>query len=59
MGFLGLIALVVLALLAIAVKLIVDSVQEKNWKKTAITAAAFCAAVAIMYFGLIHFITSM
>lgn len=59
MGFTGLLAFILAALLAVTVKFVVDGVREKNWKKSILWAVLFCAFVLLLYFGLIGFITSM
>ena len=59
MGFTGILALVVIAIAVIAIIIIISGIREKNWKKVIITAALFCVIIALMYFGMIEFITSM
>ena len=59
MGFISLLALVVVALLVIMLKLVIDGVREKNWKKSIISVIVFLAVILLLYFGLICFITSM
>lgn len=58
-GFTGILASVVIALAVIAIMLIVNGIQENNWKKVIITAVIFCIIIALMFLGLIYFITSM
>ncbi len=59
MGFISLLALVVVALLVIMLKFVIDGVREKNWKKSIISVVVFLAVILLLYFGLIRFITSM
>lgn len=59
MGFISLLALVVVALLVIMLKFVIDGVLEKNWKKSIISVIVFLAVILLLYFGLICFITSM
>lgn len=59
MGFISLLALVVVALLVIMLKFVIDGVREKNWKKSIISVIVFLAVILLPYFGLICFITSM
>ena len=59
MGFISLLALVVVALLVIMLKFVIDGVREKNWKKSIISVIVFLAVILLLCFGLICFITSM
>ena len=59
MGFISLLALVVVALLVIMLKFVIGGVREKNWKKSIISVIVFLAVILLLYFGLICFITSM
>ena len=59
MGFISLLALVVVALLVIMLIFVIDGVREKNWKKSIISVIVFLAVILLLYFGLICFITSM
>lgn len=59
MGFISLLALVVVALLVIMLKFVIDGVREKNWKKSIISVIVFLAVILLLYFELICFITSM
>lgn len=59
MGFISLLALVVVALLVIMLKFVIDGVREKSWKKSIISVVVFLAVILLLYFGLIRFITSM
>lgn len=59
MGFISLLALVVVALLVIMLKFVIDGVREKSWKKSIISVIVFLAVILLLYFGLICFITSM
>ena len=59
MGFISLLALVVVALLVIMLKFVINGVREKNWKKSIISVVVFLAVILLLYFGLIRFITSM
>ena len=59
MSFIGILALIVIALLVVMLKLIVDGIKTKNWKKVIVTAVIFCAVFVMMYFALVRFITAM
>ncbi len=59
MGLIGILLLVVLALFVIMIKLVIDGIRDKNWKKAAISIIVFIGIILLMYFGLISFITSM
>ena len=59
MGFISLLALVVVALLVIMLKFVIDGVREKDWKKSIISVLEFLAVIVLLYFGLIWFITCM
>ncbi|ERL21454.1 hypothetical protein HMPREF1986_01368 [Oribacterium sp. oral taxon 078 str. F0263] len=59
MGFTSILAIVVIALLVIAVKIIIDGVKSRNWKKVIITGVVTCVCMALIWFGFISFITSM
>lgn len=51
--------LIVIALFVVIVKFVIDGVREKNWKKSIISILIFGVIILLLYFGLIHFITSM
>ena len=59
MGITGILALIVIALAVVMIKLIVDGVKAKNWKKVIITVIVFCTVFGLMWYGFISFITSM
>lgn len=59
MGFSMLIILVVFAFAIIMLKLIVNSVKNRNWRRTILLTAILIASIALIYIGLIAFITSM
>ena len=59
MSFLGMIALVIVALLVILVYYIVSGVKQKNWKRIIFPILGFGLTVGIIYYGIISFITSM
>lgn len=59
MGFTSILALIVIALIVVMIKLIVDGIKAKNWKKVIISTVVFCAVFVMMYFALIRFITAM
>lgn len=59
MGFSMLIILVVFAFAIIMLKLIVNSVKNRNWRRTILLTAILIAGIALIYTGLIAFITSM
>lgn len=59
MGFSMLIILVVFAFAIIMLKLIVNSVKNRNWRRTVLLTAILIAGIALIYTGLIAFITSM
>lgn len=59
MSLTAILALVVAALLALTVYLIVQSLRARNWKKAVLAAVLFAAFAALLYFGLLSFITSM
>ena len=50
MGFISLLALVVVALLVIMLKFVIDGVREKNWKKSIISVIVFLAVILLLYF---------
>ena len=41
MGLIGILLLVVLALFVIMIKLVIDGIRDKNWKKAAISIIVF------------------
>lgn len=51
--------LIVLMLFIITIKLVVDGIRAKKWKKAIISVVIFLAIVLIMYFGLLRLITAM
>lgn len=59
MGFSMLIILVVFAFAIIMLKLIINSVKNRNWRRTVLLTAILIAGIALIYTGLIAFITSM
>ncbi len=59
MGLTGILLLIVLALSVIMIKLIVDGIRDKDWKKALVSIVIFISIILLMYFGLLRFITSM
>lgn len=59
LGLTGILALIVVVLFALAIYWIVRGVKEKNWKRAIIPAVVLAAVVALLYYGLLFFITSM
>ena len=59
MGLTGILLLIVLALFVIMIKLIVDGIRDKDWKKALVSIVIFILIILLMYFGLLRFITSM
>lgn len=59
LGLTGILALIMVALFALAIYLTVRGVKEKNWKKVIVPPVVLAAVVALVYYGLIFFITSM
>ena len=59
MGFTSIIMLIVLALICVMIKLVIDGIQDKNWKKVVVTIIAFSLVLILIYFALVSFITSM
>lgn len=51
--------LIVLVLFIITVKIVVDGIKAKKWKKAIISVVIFLAIALLMYFGLLRFIASM
>ena len=41
------------------IKLIVDGIRDKDWKKALVSIVIFISIILLMYFGLLRFITSM
>lgn len=59
MSLIGILIIIVIALLVVMLKLVVDGVKTKNWKKVIVTAVIFCTIFAMLYFALVRFITAM
>lgn len=59
MGFTGLVVLTVLAFAVIMIRLIINNVKNRDWKKAILFTAAFIVGLVIVYTGMITFITSM
>lgn len=59
MGFLGMLALIVLAVFVILIYFVVTGIKQKSWKRIAFPLLGFVAFIAIVYLGLLFFITSM
>lgn len=59
MGLTGILALVVAALLVWTVSAVVRSLRAGAWKKAVLAVVLFAAFVALLYFVLVSFITSM
>lgn len=59
MGFLGMLALIVLAVFVILIYFVVTGIKQKSWKRIVFPILGFIVFIAIMYLGLIFFITSM
>ena len=59
MGFTSIIMLIVLALICVMIKLVIDGIQDKNWKKVVVTIIAFSLVLILIYYALVSFITSM
>ena len=59
MGFTFIIMLIVLALICVMIKLVIDGIQDKNWKKVVVTIIAFSLVLILIYYALVSFITSM
>jgi len=59
MGFLGMLALIVLAVFVILIYFVVTGIKQKSWKRIVFPLLGFVAFVVTMYFGLLFFITSM
>ena len=59
MGFLGMLALIVLAVFVILIYFIATGIKQKSWKRIGFPLLGFVAFVVTMYLGLLFFITSM
>ena len=59
MGFTFIIMLIVLALICVMIKLVIDGIRDKNWKKVVVTIIAFSLVLILIYYALVSFITSM
>ena len=59
MGFISILLSIVIIFAAIMLKIIVKGIKEQNWKKVLLTAMFFCVVLALIYYGLISFITFM
>lgn len=59
MGFLGMLALIMLAVVVILIYFLVTGIKQKSWKRIVFPLLGFVAFVAIVYLGLMFFITSM
>lgn len=59
MGFLGMLALIMLAVFVILIYFVVTGIKQKSWKRIVFPLLGFAAFIAIVYLGLLFFITSM
>lgn len=59
MGVTGILALAVMLILVVTIYYIIMGIKQKNWKKVLFCVVGFLVFVALLYFGLLSFITSM
>jgi hypothetical protein len=59
MGFTGILAVTVLAIMILAIYVILQEIRARHWRKVIFTIMAFGVFILALWYGLICFITSM